>query len=80
MAIVAQKVPSLSPAEGYSSSVMLEGAPRELDLSAFLLLFPGEPRVPEGLLHLLFFVSPTYTPLTSDESSSVLWEAETLPS
>ena len=48
MVIVAQEVPSLSPEEGYSSSAVLAGAPRELDLSAFLLLFPGEPTCARG--------------------------------
>lgn len=48
MVIVAQEIPSLSPAEGYSSSVISERAPRELDLSAFLLLFLGEPTCAGG--------------------------------
>lgn len=74
---MAQEIPSLSPIESYSSSLILERTPRELHLSAFLLLFPGRPMCPGRAL--LFFGSPTYTPLTSDESSSVLWEAEIPP-
>ena len=80
MMIVAQEIPSLSPVESYSSSLILERTPRELDFSVFLLFFSGEAHVRwrgySASSTLLFFGSPTYTPLTSDES---LWEAEIPP-
>ena len=42
-------VPS-SPVESFSSSLILERTPRELDFSAFLLLFPGRPTCAGGAI------------------------------
>ena len=48
--IVAQEIPSLSPVESYSSSLILERTPRELDFSVFLLFFPGRPMCAGGAI------------------------------